>query len=912
MASPGPESQALQQAPRPLLTVSGRSFANLEDIISWISTLPAKEQYEKQLETLILLNHIHENAEDAIARLFMFTHSSGAWKHAVTENHYKSQWNDAKSIADRVAKREKEIIRIKGVVAQKWGAPAADEVFAVVTTEMVAREIRRAANLGLRYSEVKGSINRAMLNRLTTAGAGKRRVLTIVPSDIASAIANPRQQAVTKEEAVSHGYTLNWCGWISRHEETIVGEKAVTPRTPAALPVRGSPHSPRSPIDVEMTSPVLSPTFPSHGRRISTSAIITHTVSATLEELFRVDQAASPQPKSPTPAVSIPSRRLGIESGQSASSPPTASPTAGPSNQSRSPEPTTNQPPRRSLRTAAIAAQQTVANLSQTIEGDADLQDLDESPVTQEELALAKKGQCSCKQVSASFMRDIVGRPPKDAAAQLQLLKKFAAVKEAGGSFCFAHTKLAASKLGLRTQGHNLEQLTSKLRYLSDNRDRLGTVKASDTHFSWFRNSDRPPRPEDALGIYRFEHLTIAPVINDAVANNWSRLTFLTAPGANPNVLREQWENDGSIVVPGLMGWWATARPGGSLLHLIKTEMDMYLYHQRLTNRHSHFGWLRSMYHGVGQQLMRQDPAYYLWYILTRPDSQWRLISYPYYAKYSRPGEPTKFRHIDINPAMALASGRGMNTIQGSLSLDEEVAGNCTEIIPTIHRRLGEWWDRVKARNAAKDGFVLRVLDEQWTRDDANHFGVDWTNQPCPRLAIRLSHPALPHGSTNCTAVRRTMLPWFVGIQEDHETLDMAEGGSWSQLSAAHRDLLPGPSSPSGLGNLYSKIPYAFPAALPLTGLGAISDALVGRVRWDSPVVRAELNILFGPDVQKANEFLIKWKINAEKRALALLKQTFEEEKAYYGDHSFFTSATGIPPLEPLPAEAANDRHDHY
>jgi hypothetical protein len=191
---------------------------------------------------------------------------------------------------------------------------------------------------------------------------------------------------------------------------------------------------------------------------------------------------------------------------------------------------------------------------------------------------------------------------------------------------------------------------------------------------------------------------------------------------------------------------------------------------------------------------------------------------------------------------MALANGRGLKAIQGSLSLDFEESGNCTEIIPTIHRRLGEWWDKVKARNAAKDGFVLRILEDQWTREDAEHFGVDWTDLPCPRLSVRLSHPALSHGSTGCTKVRRTMLPWFVGIQEDHETLDMPDGGTWSQLSAAYRDLLLEPTSPSGLGNLYSKVPYAFPAALPLTGLGAISNALVGRIRWDSPMVRAELD----------------------------------------------------------------------
>lgn len=95
---------------------------------------------------------------------------------------------------------------------------------------------------------------------------------------------------------------------------------------------------------------------------------------------------------------------------------------------------------------------------------------------------------------------------------------------------------------------------------------------------------------------------------------------------------------------------------------------------------------------------------------------------------------------------------------------------------------------------------------------------------------------ALPHGSTGpATSVHCTMLLWYVGIQEDHETLEMIEGGMWSQLSAAHRDLLPCPASPSGLVNHYGGILFCFPAAVPLTGRGPISDALVGCVCWDNP-----------------------------------------------------------------------------
>lgn len=39
--------------------------------------------------------------------------------------------------------------------------------------------------------------------------------------------------------------------------------------------------------------------------------------------------------------------------------------------------------------------------------------------------------------------------------------------------------------------------------------------------------------------------------------------------------------------------------------------------------------------------------------------------------------------------------------------------------------------------------------------------------------------------------------------------------------------------------------PYPFPAAVQVTGLGQISDALVGRVRWTHPEATNQLALVF-------------------------------------------------------------------
>jgi hypothetical protein len=81
----------------------------------------------------------------------------------------------------------------------------------------------------------------------------------------------------------------------------------------------------------------------------------------------------------------------------------------------------------------------------------------------------------------------------------------------------------------------------------------------------------------------------------------------------------------------------------------------------------------------------------------------------------------------------------------------------------------------------------------------------------------------------------RTMLPWLCGLQEDLETLEVAEAGSWTELNEAHRDLRAASRTPPGLANNYGVIPDAFPAAVELTGLGALSDAAVCRVKHNKP-----------------------------------------------------------------------------
>lgn len=110
----------------------------------------------------------------------------------------------------------------------------------------------------------------------------------------------------------------------------------------------------------------------------------------------------------------------------------------------------------------------------------------------------------------------------------------------------------------------------------------------------------------------------------------------------------------------------------------------------------------------------------------------------------------------------------------------------------------------------------------------------------------------------------------------------------WEELAAAHRDLTPGPSSPSGHTNRYSTIPYAFPAAVSLPSLGPVSDVLVGMKKWDFPDVICELDLLWTAPKDEVVKSIAEYRA----KALAAWKLQWQivkkAERAAYGRRSYF------------------------
>ena len=263
-----------------------------------------------------------------------------------------------------------------------------------------------------------------------------------------------------------------------------------------------------------------------------------------------------------------------------------------------------------------------------------------------------------------------------------------------------------------------------------------------------------------------------------------------------------------------------------SLADMFLLESAMYNWHLREINAKPNYGWNRTQYYSIGQQLVRQAPMYWEAYVYLRENHLTHYIAYPYYTKYAQSGDSTAFRHIDNNIAGMLEQNRGKLMIQGSLSFHTEGNTGCTELIPGFHRIMDQWYKEKKS--LIPGGKVHKFDKTLWGPAEVQKYGMDFKPVPCKAGQVRISESRLPHGATTphggkADQLRSTYLPWFIAIQDDHETLELVEGGTWGEIAANHRDLEAPLRTPSGHPNKYGRPPYRFGAAVELVSAPSLT-----------------------------------------------------------------------------------------
>jgi hypothetical protein len=177
--------------------------------------------------------------------------------------------------------------------------------------------------------------------------------------------------------------------------------------------------------------------------------------------------------------------------------------------------------------------------------------------------------------------------------------------------------------------------------------------------------------------------------------------------------------------------------------------------------------------HSLFQQLIRQDPLYWLFTIYFQEEKNWKLVFYPF---------PCENYGADDSGDLII-EGRSVPDLGIPLS---KVILNDEFLLGKIYVRLGAFF--------CKDNHERLLVTPT---------GLDYV----------------------------AIWPVYAGFKENGIQLE-DNLGTFNHAANRHREL--NPPDVQFVDNL-SRLPFEpFPAAVQLTGLGPISDALVGRVHWTS------------------------------------------------------------------------------
>ncbi|KAF7514661.1 hypothetical protein PCG10_005209, partial [Penicillium crustosum] len=836
------------------LNLNGQYVRSIAEGLTIIKTLSPRDIYPA---ALMIQDHAHGVMGDAVRSLqevHDFVEHGEFWRmHEKSLESFRDSWQvtrDAIKVQEGLD-RFKANVRKRAIL--QWGEQRANTLLIRIGSYAMLRKVSKTISEGLSYPELQAAINNAIVYRKSRRGRGIRQYARIMQIDLDVALAQRNFEPLNPETLYTLALRVDMDGFIcSIRPGCQIRATGIIPPVPLVQPA-GAANAIDPPESLEKRPRDETP-----------SSIL-------------------------SPLSSLPSTPSVLSDDE----------------QDDDEQDDEEQDDEEQDDQDDDDEEQDDQEQDDQDDNDDDEQD-DEEPLPrpQKRLRLTPKNplaSCGCALTNAAIRRLLRGTELPTDTLKKQLLRQVAkamatrsaAYTSPSLSLCNLHTHGLCKRLGLYCR-NPYEELLRRLRELYANLGEWDQMKGR--YKGWFKNVTSNLEsgwrfPVAGSGMPRVAN----PVLIQSLT--FARLyKRCCGRDADPAVwdLGQQLDRDGSIVLPGLFEWLGEDFDGnhpGGLRHLIMEEFNMYDWHYLARPSKPRIGWARNMWFSLVQQMVRQDPAYYAFYVRCRPDHAWKLVSFPYYAKRTYPGERTFFRHIDVNIIDFVRSGRGVNALQGSLALSDEDSGNCTELLLGMHREIATWHRRLVDRGYAKDGYVQRIDADMWTEDDEAHFGYGWTKQVCRFGDVRLSLPGLPHGSTGpATAHRVNILPWFVAIGDDHQTLDTAESGTWDDLSRCHRDFDSGTKTPSGLPNSTygGRVDHVFPATVRLGRLGAISDALVGQTRWDTVDVRRELDVLFGDDDDMAWGYVQSWRRNAQQLYCDAFENLVLAEKDAFGENSYF------------------------
>ena len=149
------------------------------------------------------------------------------------------------------------------------------------------------------------------------------------------------------------------------------------------------------------------------------------------------------------------------------------------------------------------------------------------------------------------------------------------------------------------------------------------------------------------------------------------------------------------------------------------------------------------------------------------------------------------------------------------MSLNTKWINDCTELLMNMYWHLDAWWKDVQQRLKMKnkkmsDELIHRIIHNEWTKKNIIKYKMNFKVQPCCKSQICVSLSHLSYRAQSIKDTHRTILSWYIEVAADHETLNISKSDTWSELSAAHWDLVFDLLSLSSLHNLFKTLLYLF------------------------------------------------------------------------------------------------------
>ena len=236
--------------------------------------------------------------------------------------------------------------------------------------------------------------------------------------------------------------------------------------------------------------------------------------------------------------------------------------------------------------------------------------------------------------------------------------------------FCHAHLRRLVATIGLKNSflGSSSESLAGRARACFKHRSQLSEIRYR--HCNWFVKECQNNDIRGRLGGAKYKAVPM-PSFDIDPEEIFKRFASRQH--------REDFQRDGTVNVKGVLSYlWDAA----DISDMIDAEFDLYLHCYHADGNHGkRLGWARNMWYSLIQQIVRQDPIYYCLMVASRPDRNWKLISYPYYPKDTETEESTGFTHLNLNLHNFIKTGKGGNIVQGALALTDETDRNCTVLV---------------------------------------------------------------------------------------------------------------------------------------------------------------------------------------------------------------------------------------